>query len=71
MTLRHLRVVPLSSLALEEWIALDSVAMFFERAFSTWGSCECAILLPEDDGTLILKAAFSLYTKRCAITQAT
>ena len=48
---------------------LDSVTLFFERAFSTWGSCEFAILLPEDDGMLSIKAAFSLYMKRCAITQ--
>ena len=55
------RVVPLSSLALEEWITLDSVTLFFERAFSTLGACECVILLPENDGTLSIKAGFSLY----------
>jgi len=50
---------------------LDSVTLFFERTFSTWGACECVVLLSEDDGTLSIKADFSLYMKRCAITQAT
>src|SRR5579864_418909 len=35
---------------------LDSLALSFERVFSTWGVRECAILLPEHDGTLSIQA---------------
>jgi K+-sensing histidine kinase KdpD len=35
---------------------LDSIALAFVRVFSSWGVRECAILLPDKDGTLAIRA---------------
>jgi K+-sensing histidine kinase KdpD len=35
---------------------LDSIALAFVRVFSSWGVRECAILLPDKDGTLTIRA---------------
>ena len=35
---------------------LDSIALAFVRVFSPWGVRECALLLPEKDGTLTIRA---------------
>jgi K+-sensing histidine kinase KdpD len=35
---------------------LDSIALAFVRVFSSWGVRECALLLPDKDGTLNIRA---------------
>ncbi|HEY6285382.1 MAG TPA: hypothetical protein VIX20_06950, partial [Ktedonobacteraceae bacterium] len=35
---------------------LDSIALAFVRVFSPWGVRECALLLPDKDGTLTIRA---------------
>ncbi len=35
---------------------LDSIALAFVRVFSSWGVRECALLLPDKDGTLTIRA---------------
>jgi K+-sensing histidine kinase KdpD len=35
---------------------LDTIALAFARVFSTWGVRECALLLPDKDGTLTIRA---------------
>ncbi len=35
---------------------LDSIALAFARVFSPWGVYECALLLPDKDGTLTIRA---------------
>jgi K+-sensing histidine kinase KdpD len=35
---------------------LDSIALAFVRVFSPWGVRECALLLPDKDGTLAIRA---------------
>src|SRR5436190_3703055 len=35
---------------------LDSIALAFVRVFSSWGVRECALLLPDEDGTLTIRA---------------
>ena len=35
---------------------LDSIALAFVRVFSPWGVRECALLLPDEDGTLTIRA---------------
>ena len=35
---------------------LDSIALAFVRVFSPWGVRECALMLPDDDGTLTIRA---------------
>ena len=35
---------------------LDSIALAFVRVFSSWGVRECALLLPDKDGSLTIRA---------------
>jgi two-component system sensor histidine kinase KdpD len=35
---------------------LDSIALAFVRVFSAWGVRECALVLPDEDGTLAIRA---------------
>jgi GAF domain len=43
-------------LSLRTQLGIDSIALAFVRVFSPWGVHECALLLPEQDGTLSIRA---------------
>jgi K+-sensing histidine kinase KdpD len=47
---------------------LDTIALAFERVFSPWGVRECALLLPEKDGTLIVRADAPIRVERFTLS---
>jgi two-component system sensor histidine kinase KdpD len=47
---------------------LDSIVLAFVRVFSAWGVRECALLLPDKDGTLIMRADAPIKVESFALT---
>src|SRR5215831_3308932 len=47
---------------------LDTIALAFERVFSPWGVRECALLLPEKDGTLTIRADAPIRVERFTLS---
>jgi K+-sensing histidine kinase KdpD len=47
---------------------LDSIALAFIRVFSTWGVRECALLLPDPDGTLTIQADAPIRLERFTLS---
>jgi two-component system sensor histidine kinase KdpD len=47
---------------------LDTIALAFERVFSPWGVRECALLLPEKDGTLTMRADAPIRVERFTLS---
>ena len=47
---------------------LDTIALAFERVFSPWGVRECALLLPENDGALTIRADAPIRVERFTLS---
>jgi K+-sensing histidine kinase KdpD len=47
---------------------LDTIAVAFARVFSPWGVRECALLLPEKDGTLRIRADAPIRVERFTLS---
>jgi two-component system sensor histidine kinase KdpD len=47
---------------------LDTITLAFERVFSSWGVRECALLLPEKDGTLRIRADAPIRVERFTLS---
>jgi len=47
---------------------LDSIALAFVRVFSPWGVRECALLLPDPDGTLTIQADAPIRVERFTLS---